>query len=177
MEEGLDIEEYAEIFSSVATLPKGEIKKKFGDVLFEVVRTAKQKEGYGYDEPSVLEGFRAGVPQKTCFDKIHEAYDEYTGHGWTHTIPNAMIMTAALLYGGGDYGRSICMAVETGFDTDCNGATVGSLVGMAQGIGAVPDYWKAPMNDTLCTTILGVGRVKISVRARQTLEHIENSEL
>ena len=67
-------------------------------------------------------------------------------------------------------------SVETGFDTDCNGATVGSLVGMAQGIGAVPDDWKAPMNDTLCTTILGVGRVKISERARQTLEHIENSK-
>ena len=140
--------------------------------LGEIPSTSRLYEGV----MSVLEGFRAGVPQKTCFDKIHEAYDEYTDHGWTHTIPNAMIVTAALLYGGGDYGRSICMAVETGFDTDCNGATVGSLVGMAQGIGAVPDDWKAPMNDTLCTTILGVGRVKISERARQTLEHIENSK-
>ncbi len=29
-----------------------------------------------------------------------------------------MIVVAALLYGKGDYGKSICMAVETGFDAD-----------------------------------------------------------
>lgn len=103
---------------------------------------------------------------------IHEKYDEYTGHGWCHTISNAMIVAASLLYGKGDYGKSICMAVETGFDTDCNGATVGSVFGMANGLDSIPEYWKKPIADTLETTIFGVNTVKISDRVKLTMEHV-----
>ena len=120
----------------------------------------------------VLNGFKNGVGQKEAFEKIHKKYDEYTDHGWCHTISNAMIVTAALLYGNGDYGKSICMAVETGFDTDCNGATVGSIIGMAKGIDNITEYWTKPINDTLHTSIFGVGTVKISDRVQLTLKHI-----
>lgn len=120
----------------------------------------------------VLNGFKNGVSQKETFNNIHKKYDEYTEHGWCHTISNAMIVTAALLYGNGDYGKSICMAVETGFDTDCNGATVGSIIGMARGIDNIPEYWTKPINDTLHTSIFGVGTVKISDRVQFTLKHI-----
>ncbi len=54
MEEGLDIEAYRDVFSSVSRIPKAESKKKFGDVLFEIVINAKPKEGYPYFEPSDL---------------------------------------------------------------------------------------------------------------------------
>ena len=64
------------------------------------------------------------------------------------------------------------MAVETGFDTDCNGATVGSILGMANGIDSIPEYCKKPINDTLHTSIFGVGTVKISDRVKLTMEHI-----
>ena len=121
----------------------------------------------------VLNGFKNGVGQKEAFEKIHKKYDEYTDHGWCHTISNAMIVTAALLYGNGDYGKSICMAVETGFDTDCNGATVGSIIGMAKGIDSIPEYWTKPINDTLHTSISGVGTVKVSDRVQLTLKHID----
>ena len=83
-----------------------------------------------------------------------------------------MIVAASLLYGEGDYGKSICMSVEAGFDTDCNGATVGSVLGMAKGIGSIPECWTKPINDTLHTSIFGVGTVKISERVKLTLEHI-----
>ena len=83
-----------------------------------------------------------------------------------------MIVVAALLYGKGDYAKSICMAVETGFDTDCNGATVGSVLGMANGISTIPDYWMQPIKDTLQTTIMGVGTVKVSDRVKMTIKHL-----
>ena len=84
-----------------------------------------------------------------------------------------MIVAASLLYGKGDYGKSICMAVETGFDTDCNGATVGSVLGMANGLDSIPEYWQKPIADTLETTIFGVNTVKISDRVKLTMEHID----
>ena len=61
---------------------------------------------------------------------------------------------------------------ETAFDTDCNGATVGSILGMANGIESIPDYWTKPINDTLHTSIFGIGTVKISDRVKMTMKHI-----
>lgn len=121
---------------------------------------------------TVVETFRKGIARQECFDMIHDKYDEYSSHGWCHTVSNAMIVTAALLYGNGDYGKSICMAVETGFDTDCNGATVGSIIGMANGLKSIPSYWTNPINDTLHTSIFGVNTVKISDRVKLTMEHV-----
>ncbi|MBR2988503.1 MAG: ADP-ribosylglycohydrolase family protein [Clostridia bacterium] len=120
----------------------------------------------------VINAFNKGVSQKECFDMIHDRYDEHSEHDWCHTISNAMIVVASLLYGKGDYGKSICMSVETGFDTDCNGATVGSILGMANGIKSIPQYWQKPINDTLHTSIFGVGTVKISNCVKKTMEHI-----
>jgi ADP-ribosylglycohydrolase len=83
-----------------------------------------------------------------------------------------MIVAASLLYGEGDFSKSICMAVETGFDTDCNGATVGSILGMAKGKGAISSCWTDPIRDTLHTSIFGVGTVSISECAEKTLAHL-----
>ncbi len=121
----------------------------------------------------VVDRFENGVSQSDCFKSIHEKYDEHSAHDWCHTISNAMIVAASLLYGGGDYGKSICMSVEVGFDTDCNGATVGSILGMANGIESIPEYWIRPINDTLDTSIFGIDTVKISDRVKLTLEHIK----
>ncbi|MBE6611490.1 MAG: helix-turn-helix domain-containing protein [Ruminococcaceae bacterium] len=109
-----------------------------------------------------------GKSKEDCFAYIHEKWDEHSGYGWCHTISNAMVVTASLLYGGGDYGASICMAVETGFDTDCNGATVGSVIGMRGGVSAIGDEWTKPVNDLLHTTIFGMTTVKISEMAEKT---------
>ena len=120
----------------------------------------------------VVNAYNSGLSKEQCLKEIGRRYDEYTDHGWCHTISNAMIVTAALLYGEGDYGRSICMAVEACYDTDCNGATVGSVLGMANGRASIDAYWTDPIKDTLHTSIFGVGTVSISERARHTLEHI-----
>ena len=95
-----------------------------------------------------------------------------SGHDWCHTISNALIVVAALLYGNGDYGKSICMAVETGFDTDCNGATVGSIIGMRNGENGIDEYLKAPTHGILDTTIFGASKSEISKMVENTMPHI-----
>ena len=103
---------------------------------------------------------------------IHAMWDEHTGHGWCHMISNAMIVTAALLYGEGDFGKSICTAVGMAFDTDCNGATVGSVLGMRRGIDCIDEYWKRPLNGKIHTSITGVGTVNIEELVDKTITHI-----
>lgn len=127
------------------------------------------------DIMTIMEFNRSGKPKEEAFEYIHNKYDEYTEYGWCHTNSNAMIVAAALLYGGGDYGKSICMAVETAFDTDCNGATVGSVLGMANGIEGIDTEWTTPIKDTLHTSIFGVGTVKISDMVNKTMEHIKKA--
>ena len=86
------------------------------------------------------------------------------------------VVAAALLYGAGDYGRSICMAVQTGFDTDCNAATVGSILGMRGGTAAIGPAWTEPIRGELDTAIFGVGRVKLAEVAKKTLEHLPQAK-
>ena len=121
----------------------------------------------------ILEGYKNGMTPEECFDMIHSAYDEHTDHGWCHTISNAMIVTAALLYGNGDFGKSICFAVGMAFDTDCNGATVGSILGMINTADGIDEYWKKPLNGKIHTSIFGVGCIDIERAVEKTLEHME----
>lgn len=123
----------------------------------------------------IITDYHNGKTLQDAYRKIHKAYDEHTGYGWCHTISNAMIVTAALLYGGGDFGTSICMAVEAAFDTDCNGATVGSVIGMRNGVDGISEYWAKPVNNTIDTSIFGVGKVKITDCVEKTLEHIKKA--
>ena len=116
--------------------------------------------------------FKDGVGEKDCLKKIHNRYNEHCIHDWCHTIPNALIVTAALLYGSNDYGKSICIAVQAGFDTDCNGATVGSVLGMKNGLQNISNEWTKPINDELDTSIFGVGKIKIADIAQSTMEHL-----
>lgn len=120
----------------------------------------------------ILKVYKEGMSQKDCFALIHQKWDEYLPHDWCHTISNAMIVAASLLYGQGDYGKSVCMAVEAGFDTDCNGATVGSIIGMARGLYAIDEKWTSPIRDTLHTAIFDVNTVNITSRVEETLSHL-----
>ena len=71
-----------------------------------------------------------------------------------------------------EYLRSICIAVENGFDTDCNAATVGSILGMRGGTACIDEVWTAPFHDTLRTTLCGVPFAKISDLAAKTMTHL-----
>lgn len=163
---------YGEMFAS-AMIAAAAVCDNIKDVILaglgEVPETSRLYE----DVMSVVSMYDDGKTWEDVTKYIHEKWDEHTSHGWCHTISNAMICAMALLYGEGDFGKSVCIAVQTGFDTDCNGATVGSVIGMIKGFDAIDDVWKAPFNDTLETTIFGMDKVKISECAEKTMKHIE----
>ncbi len=121
----------------------------------------------------IFDGYKNGVTVDECFDIVHAAYDEHTDHGWCHTISNAMIVAAALLYGGGDFAKSICCAVGMAFDTDCNGATVGSIIGMMKTADGIDECWKKPINGKIHTSLFGAQVVNIEEAVEKTLEHTE----
>jgi ADP-ribosylglycohydrolase len=71
--------------------------------------------------------------------KLHERYE---GLSPVHTLNNLALVVWALCSADGDFGAAIGEAVAAGWDTDCNGATVGGLFGLT---GApIPDAWTRP---------------------------------
>ena len=104
-------------------------------------------------------------PEQTT-ERLLEHHGHYHG---VHTINNAAIVAMALLWGQKDFTRSIGLAVMGGLDTDCNGATVGSIAGVMVGVGAIPDHWKEPLNDGLESYVAGEGEGRISDLAQRTL--------
>jgi len=90
-----------------------------------------------------------------------------------HTVNNAMICVAARCFGqrdgDADGAAAICHAVAAGLDTDCNGATVGSIVGATIGHARFSDRLKKPLNDTIRPNVLGFEKVRIADLARRTL--------
>ena len=83
---------------------------------------------------------------RACRDYV-EATVENPG-GW-HILPNAGICVTALLYGGGDFARTIEIAVMCGYDTDCNASNVGTILGVLTGLGGIPVRYRAPVNDSV----------------------------
>lgn len=121
------------------------------------------------DLDEVIELHKKGTDVYAVMEHIHSRYDENSGNGWCYTNSNAMIVLMALLYGERDFGKSVCYAVHCAFDTDCNGATVGSIVGMLNG--TVPDEWVAPFGGKLRTDIAGYNHVDADYMAEITCRH------
>ena len=84
-----------------------------------------------------------------------------------------MIVTMALLWGGGDFGKSICLAVQAAYDTDCNGATVGSIVGVLNGASGIDRCWIEPYNERLRTAIMDYSEVTVDELVEKTLAVIK----
>ena len=56
---------------------------------------------------------------------------------------NAAWVVLGLLYGDGDFGKTIAISCRGGDDSDCNPATSGGILGAILGFDKIPEYWKA----------------------------------
>ncbi|MBQ9747122.1 MAG: ADP-ribosylglycohydrolase family protein, partial [Clostridia bacterium] len=120
----------------------------------------------------LMDKYDGGANTEEMFAYIHSIYNNEDGFDWCHTISNALVVVASLLCGEGDYGKSICLSVQTGFDTDCNGATVGSVIGMRNGMAGVGEEWTAPTNGKFQTNLCGYAEASIEECIEKTMEHM-----
>lgn len=89
---------------------------------------------------------------RKCFEFIHDnyGYDRYPGN--CHIIPNSAVIVMSLLYGGGDFSKSICICNMAGWDTDCNVGNVGTILGVIRGRDGIPDFWTEQIRDELVSS-------------------------
>ncbi|MGZ5496919.1 MAG: ADP-ribosylglycohydrolase family protein, partial [Candidatus Aminicenantales bacterium] len=58
---------------------------------------------------------------------------------------NGAYVVIGLLYGHGDFGRTLEIATRCGQDSDCNPASAGGILGTMLGYGGIPASWRDPL--------------------------------
>jgi len=104
-------------------------------------------------------------------------YHKYGGN--CHIIPNHGLNILSLLYGNGDFNLTQTIVNTCGWDTDCNAANVGCIVGVMNGLAAfenTPDSdgpdWRDPVADQLYIPTADGGRA-ISDALQETYHVLE----
>jgi len=60
---------------------------------------------------------------------------------------NAAWVVLGLLYGDGDFGKTMEIAARAGDDADCNPGSAAGILGAIYGYEGIPDYWKQGLDD------------------------------
>jgi ADP-ribosylglycohydrolase. len=60
-------------------------------------------------------------------------------------VINSAYVLIGLLYGEGDFYKTMDIATRCGQDSDCNPSTAAGILGVVLGYDNIPDYWKKPL--------------------------------
>ncbi|HTL40246.1 MAG TPA: ADP-ribosylglycohydrolase family protein [Pseudolysinimonas sp.] len=107
----------------------------------------------------------AGAAWDDTIDRIREKYGHYS---WVHTVNNAAIIAAGLLWGEDDLATTVGLTVMGGWDTDSNAATAGAAVGVVVGARALPPHLVDPLRDSTRSALFGFDYSRISDLASRT---------
>jgi hypothetical protein len=77
--------------------------------------------------------------EKGCPDGVFRAFN-------IDASVNGAYIVLGLLYGNGDFGKTIDISTRAGFDSDCNPSNAAGILGVMLGYSNIPDYWKAGLD-------------------------------
>lgn len=119
----------------------------------------------------VVDLHASGATWESALEQIWAAYGHYS---WVHTINNAAAVVASLLWADGDYTTAVGRVVMSGWDTDSNGATVGSVAAILAGRQALPPHLIDPLHDRTRSALFGFDGSAISDLADRTVRLATN---
>lgn len=103
--------------------------------------------------------------------RLQDTYGYQIYGGGCHIIPNHGLIILALLYGGGNFSRSMMIVNTAGWDTDCNSGNVGCLLGLIAGLKGIDadTDWRGPVADRIYvpTADAGSGITDVVTEARR----------
>ncbi|GAA1510485.1 ADP-ribosylglycohydrolase family protein [Kribbella lupini] len=113
----------------------------------------------------LLDLHEQGATAEEALDWVDETLD----YNWVHTLNNAAIITTALLWGNGDYVRTLALSVGAGRDTDSTSATVGSVFGALHDADSIPPALATAGNGVVRSALRGFDRITIDELVERTL--------
>ncbi len=96
----------------------------------------------------VLREYDKGTPYLEVREMLVEQSADI---GFFQAPANLGYVVIGLLYGEGDFKKSVLYAVNCGDDTDCTGATVGAILGIIGGTAGIPADWAEYIGERIVT--------------------------
>lgn len=119
----------------------------------------------------VVEEYDKGTDWKVVREMLIE---QSTDIGWFQAPANVGFTVLGLLYGEGDFKKSVLLAVDCGDDTDCTGATAGALLGILHGMKGIPEDWQAYIGDEIVNGCLLFGHGRFPKSCTELTDNVLN---
>ncbi len=97
------------------------------------------------------------IPEvKNYKDAVRLVGEKFEGMSIVHSENNSALIIFGCFIGKDDYEKGMTETVAMGFDNDCTGATVGSILGIYHGFDKIPQHWYLNWNNTARSYLDGI---------------------
>lgn len=147
------------------------------DDVKEVVKTAidlipKDSEYYSV----VSFAYDACMKHKDWHDALAECEQKYIKYNWIHAYPNACCEVIALMYGHGDFDKTLNIITMCGIDADCNAGMIMPVLGIQKGMCIIPERLISPAFNKLVTYMRGYSEILLDDLVDDTLCYIKKAK-
>ena len=126
------------------------------DCIDVAMATIPESSRVGQSIKLVIDCYRSGKSWVEARNAVLEANKDI-GDGWFEAPSNVAYTVLGLVYGEGDFKKSMLTAINCGDDTDCTAATVGATLGILGGTAAIPADWREYIGDDIITISINRG--------------------
>lgn len=118
-------------------------------IVTEALKAIPEQSYYHKFMSNVIRLCRTNADWRDTWREIENTYgrhkacpDNFRGKASIDATVNSAYVIMGLLYGKGDFGRTIDISTRCGQDSDCNPSTAGGILGTMLGYSNIPDNWK-----------------------------------
>ena len=110
-------------------------------------------------------------------DAHEQCRQKYIKYNWIHAYPNACCEIIALMYGDGDYEKTLNIITMCGVDADCNAGMIMPILGIQKGMSIIPQRLISIAFDSLITYMRNYEEIKLKELVDDTILYINNAKI
>lgn len=121
--------------------------------------------------------YDACLRHETWMGAHKECREKYIKYNWIHAYPNACCEIIALMYGEGDYEKTLNIVTMCGVDADCNAGMIMPILGIQKGMSIIPKRLISPAFESLITYMRSYEEIKLEELVDDTILYINKAKI
>lgn len=146
------------------------------DDIKEIVKTAISLIPSDSEYFSVISfAYNCCLKYEDWHDALADCEKKYIKYNWIHAYPNACCEVIALMYGEGDYEKTLNIITMCGIDADCNAGMIMPVLGIQKGMSIIPEKLISPEFNKLVTYMRHYEEINMEDLVSGTIEYINRA--